>query len=114
MARKDDFSFEVDKVIGYLNEEKSGWVKGVVLGSWGDSPKSINIRTMNESKNIYGKGISLTHEETDSLCDILLNAGYGSVEQMEAALKIKRKRYSISQEEVDLWYESETITVEED
>ena len=51
---------------------------------------------MNISKEIMGKGISLSDEETDALVDLLLDEEYGTVDALEKALNKRKSRSDYS------------------
>lgn len=86
-----EFKYDIKEIIAPLKEsDKHDWIKAVSRISWNDGPSNIDIRNINMVNNKIGKGISITDEEADKLVDILLNEGFGSVEEIEKALKRKQ------------------------
>lgn len=93
MARRDkeDFSYNIEEFIAPLKESnKNDWVKGVARIKWGDNPTTLDIRNINLATNSAYRGISLSDEEADELTNILLDEGYGDIEEIEKCIK-KRK-----------------------
>lgn len=94
---KDDFNYEMIELLGSIKESPSSdWSKSVARISWNGNPSTIDIRNMNLSQEIMGKGISLTDEEADKLVDLLLSEDYGTVEMLEEALNKKKNRFTIN------------------
>ena len=90
---KEEFQGELIKMISPLKEsETHDWVKALAQIKWGDNPPSIDIRNMNLSNGRLGKGICLTDEETNKLCNVLLENDYGDIEVIEEALRKKKAR----------------------
>lgn len=93
MAKKnDDFTCDIIERIGYIKpptDAAKSWCKSVMRIKWGDNPATLDIRNTVESDGDMrvGKGISLSNEEADRLVSILLDSGYGSLEDLEAAVK---------------------------
>lgn len=93
-VNKDDYNYEVIEFLGSVKESPSSdWSKSVARISWNDNQPSIDIRNMNISKEIMGKGISLSDEEADALVDLLLNEDYGSISALQNALEKRQKRF---------------------
>lgn len=93
MAKKktEEFTYSIEEFIAPLKESsKHDFVKGVMRVKWGDNPVTLDIRNVNLSNMNAYKGISLSDEEADTLVNILLDEGYGSIEEIEKACK-KRK-----------------------
>ena len=65
-----DFSYDIKKEYGYLNEKKNKLVAKV---SWNDKDPKIDIRTCYEKDGEIklGKGISLSYDEINALREIL-------------------------------------------
>lgn len=107
--KNDDFSFEIEEFIGSIKEsDKSDWCKAVLKMKWGDNPTTIDIRNMNmntDNKRV-GKGISLSSEEVDKMISILLDEGYGKLEDLEKAIEKKRSFFKISAD-IDKIYDDE-------
>lgn len=88
---KEDFTYSIEEFIAPLREsDKNDWVKGVARIKWGDNPTTLDIRNINLATNGAYRGISLSDEEADTLTNILLDEGYGSIEEIEKAVS-KRK-----------------------
>lgn len=97
---KEEFKFIIEEHIGSLKKsEEHGWSKDVLRIIWGDNPPSIDIRNVNMSQNRIGKGISLSNEECDKMVDILLDKGYGSVEEIRKALEKRQNIYTVNNED---------------
>lgn len=107
---KDDFSYEMIELLGSVKESPSSdWSKSVARISWNGNPSTIDIRNMNLSQEIMGKGISLTDEEADALVDLLLSEDYGSINAIEDALNKKKKRFTIDDEFNNISTKSENV-----
>lgn len=101
--KKEDIKYEMIEFLGSVKENSnSDWSKSVARISWNDKPSTIDIRNMNLSQEIMGKGISLTDEEVDNLVDLLLSEDYGTVEALTEALEKKKNRFTIQSNEDDL------------
>lgn len=99
MAKKSDLKGTIEEVVGVLKEaETHDWAKVLARVTWNDNPSKLEIRTVNFSKNIIGKGVSLTDEEADRLTDLLIESDYGSVDAMQEAIKRKVSRFTVSSE----------------
>ena len=71
--KKEDIKYEMIEFLGSIKENSnSDWSKSVAKIAWNNNPSTIDIRNMNLSQDIMGKGISLTDEEVDNLVDLLL------------------------------------------
>lgn len=105
MASKDkDFKYNIEDVFGVVKENpSSGWCKMVMKMQWGDNPSTVDIRQMkmSEDNTICGKGISLSNEETDKLVKLLLDRGYGTIEDLETALQKKKDFFTTSNDKKD-------------
>ena len=93
--KKDpDFSYEIEDFYGSLKEgASSNWCKAVLRMKWGDHPTSLDIRSINMADKKIGKGISLSNEEADKLVHILINEGFGSIDEVEEAIRNRRKTF---------------------
>lgn len=89
--QKEDFTYNIEEFIAPLKEsDKNDWVKGVARIKWGDNPTTLDIRNINLATNGAYRGISLSDEEADTLTNILLDEGYGNIQEIEKAIS-KRK-----------------------
>ena len=88
--------YEMIEFLGSIKENNnSDWSKSVAKIAWNNNPSTIDIRNMNLSQDIMGKGISLTDEEVDNLVDLLLSEDYGTINAISEALEKKKKRFTI-------------------
>lgn len=98
--KKDDIKYEMIEFLGSVKENSnSDWSKSVARISWNENPSTIDIRNMNLSQEIMGKGISLTDEEVDNLVDLLLSEDYGTIDAISEALEKKKKRFTVQNKE---------------
>ena len=88
-----DISYEIEEVICSLNEN-NGWSKSVAKISWNNNPYTIDIRNMNLDMNIIGKGISLKDEEVDTLVEVLVERGYGNLDELIESINKRKRIYS--------------------
>lgn len=99
MAKKNpDFTYSIDDFMGAVKESPShDWCKAILRITWGDNPQTIDIRNVNMSKGNQriGKGVSLSNEEADRVVSILLDNGFGSLEDIERALKERRHIFTV-------------------
>lgn len=106
MAKKkdnDNFTYEIEDIVGIVRENDThDWVKAVMLVAWGDNPITLDIRSINLKSKRIGKGISLTNEDTDRLVNILLENDYGSLEELENAVKRRRSFFTIEEKPIDI------------
>lgn len=99
MARESKFKGVIEEVVGVLKEaETHDWATMVARISWNDNPSKLEIRQVNLTQDIIGKGIALTDEEAEKLTDILISSDYGSVDVMQEAIKRKVSRFTVSSE----------------
>lgn len=97
-VKSQDFKFTVDEFIGSLKEDdQHDWTKAVAKISWNDNPSTLDIRSMNLYDNKMGKGISLSDDEADALVNLLLENDYGSLDVLEKAVKKKKNRFTIGE-----------------
>ncbi len=97
MGKKNKpLEFKVEELIGPVKESKnSNWCKYIAKISYNDRPANVDIRNIQFKEDgdyFLGKGISLTDEECDTMVDILLERGYGSIDQI-AYVYDKRKSF---------------------
>lgn len=101
--KKEDIKYEMIEFLGSVKENNnSDWSKSVARISWNENPSTIDIRNMNLSQEIMGKGISLTDEEVDNLVDLLLSEDYGTIDAITEALDRKKNRFTIKNNNDDL------------
>lgn len=91
---KEEFTYSIEEFIAPLKEsDKNDWVKGVARIKWGDNPTTLDIRNINLSSNSAYRGISLSDEEADTLVKVLLDSGYGSVDEIIDALEHRKSMF---------------------
>ncbi|MDR0557457.1 MAG: hypothetical protein LBG43_06275 [Treponema sp.] len=69
-----DITYNIEKTLGILSEEKSGWKKEVNLVSWNNRNPKIDIRDWSPGHEKMGKGVTLTKEEAEKLVEFLAAA----------------------------------------
>lgn len=88
---------EVKDWMGVVKESKnSNWCKYVYKVAYNERPAGIDIRNVQfkeDGSNVFGKGITLTDEECDTVVDILIEHGYGSTTAIENALTKRNAVY---------------------
>ena len=108
MAKDTEFQTfaEIGDMLGVVKESgTTDWTKVVAYFNWLSDKKkgdktTLDIRNYNFSTKRIGKGISLSNEETDRLVQILLENDFGTLEDLEAAVKRKRNFFTV-QDEID-------------
>lgn len=97
---KKEFKADVKEWIGPVKESKNNnWCKYVLRVSYNDKPANIDIRNVKfeeDGSHTFGKGISLTDEEVDTLVDTLVEKGYGTTETLEKSLEKKKSIFTKS------------------
>lgn len=66
-----DIQYNIEKALGMLSENKSGWKREVNLISWNGAEPKIDIRDWAPDHSKMGKGISLSSTEAQVLMQIL-------------------------------------------
>lgn len=108
MAKKEKDSnepfYEIGDILGVVKESSTtDWSKVVAYFNWLSEKKkgdkqTLDIRNYNFGSKQIGKGISLSSEEADRLTNILLENDFGSLEELEKAVKRKRNFFTITNE----------------
>ena len=108
MAKKDADNdkpfYEIGDVLGVIKESgTTDWSKVVAYFNWLSDKKrgdktTLDIRNYNFGSKQIGKGISLSSEEADRLTNILLENDFGSLDELEKAIKRKRNYFTITDE----------------
>lgn len=97
MAKRNnskDFEYSIEEFIAPLKERESNdWVKGVARIKWGNNPTTLDIRNINLATNSAYRGISLSDEEADTLVKVLLDSGYGTVEEIIECLEQRKSMF---------------------
>jgi len=90
---KKEFKVDIKEWIGPVKEGKNtNWCKYVLKVSYNDAPANLDIRNVKfneDGTHMFGKGISLTNEETDVLVDTLLDCGYGTLDKISSTAKAR-------------------------
>ena len=69
---EDRVTWEIRRHLGVLStNEKSGWKVEANIVSWNNGPEKLDIRAWNPDHAKMAKGITLTREEAENLCDAL-------------------------------------------
>ncbi|VWL85657.1 YdbC family protein [Oceanivirga miroungae] len=68
-----DIKFEIEKHLGILSTNKSGWTKEVNMVSWNGRKAKLDIREWDPEHKSMSKGLSLSEEEIEKLKEILEN-----------------------------------------
>ena len=66
----EDIKFKIEKMIGDLSEEKTGWTIEFNHVSWNDREAKYDIRNWS-AEGKPGKGIALTDSELKKLRDLI-------------------------------------------
>ena len=97
MGKKGEIKADIKKWHGIIKESKnSNWCKCIYTVSYNGAPANVDIRNVkfnDDGTYIFGKGISLTDEETDTTVDILLEKGYGTMEKISEAMKARNSMF---------------------
>ena len=64
-----EFSFEIEEKLLVLSEIDKGWTKELNRVSFNGAPAKYDIRTWSPDHTKMGKGITLTYEEMQAVCD---------------------------------------------
>lgn len=87
MKANSDIKKEVIDILGFVRGDKDGWGIGVSKIRWNDDPATVNIRNMNLTKDIIGKGISISDYEAELLTNLLVRNDYGDIEELKDAIR---------------------------
>lgn len=96
MAKKQDFKYEIVEILGTLEQDAGvhgDWCKSVLTTLMNEDTAGIDIRNYNSTEKMMGKGIRLSNQEANSLVDLLLKNGYGSIEVLEEELNKRKSLY---------------------
>ena len=70
----DSIQFDIEKHIGVISSEKSGWQKELNMVSWNGRTAKLDIRDWAPGRQKMGKGITLTTDEAAALAELLKSA----------------------------------------
>ena len=66
-----EIKYEITKHIGVLSESARGWTKELNLVSWNDREPKYDIRDWSPEHDKMGKGVTLTEDEINKLCELV-------------------------------------------
>lgn len=102
-SKATEFTYELEDIVGIVREtDTHDWVKAVLRIAWNDNPSTLDIRSINLKNKKLGKGISLSNEDADRLVNILLENDFGTLEDLEKAIKRKRSFFTIEEKPISL------------
>lgn len=61
--------FEIQENVGIVSEGKNGWMKEVNIVGWNGAAPKFDIRSWDEDHEHMSRGITLTEEEMNNLCE---------------------------------------------
>ena len=99
-----EFKYNIEEFIGTIKDspKNTAWTKAVLRIQWGDNPTTLDIRQVKMDDDVViGKGISMSNEEADRLIKILLDKGYGTIDDLEKALTKKKSFFTVTTKEVE-------------
>lgn len=64
-----EFTFEIEEKLLVLSENDKGWTKELNRVSFNGAPAKYDIRSWSPDHTKMGKGITLTYEEMQAVCD---------------------------------------------
>ena len=67
------FEYEIVESLGVISERAKGWTRELNLISWNGAAPKYDIRDWAPEHEKMGKGITLSKEEADTLCELLSN-----------------------------------------
>jgi len=109
---------EIGDVLGIVKESgTTDWCKVLAYFDWLSEKKkgdktTLDVRNYNFNTKKIGKGISLSSEEADRLTNILLENDFGSLEELEKAVKRKRNFFCVKDEIDAALMEDDMYTIE--
>ena len=66
-----ELTFEITEELGVLSANEKGWTKELNLVSWNEREPKYDIREWSPDHSRMGKGITLSKEEFEVLCEII-------------------------------------------
>ncbi len=64
-----ELKYEIVQHLAVIAESSKGWSKELNLVSWNDRDPKFDLREWSPDHTKMGKGITLTYEEMQALCD---------------------------------------------
>lgn len=71
MSEKYDVTKRIVKSVAVLSEKQNGWKKELNLISWNGREPKLDIREWDPDHEKCSKGLTLSYEEAQGLCDAL-------------------------------------------
>ncbi|MGN1118987.1 MAG: YdbC family protein [Oscillospiraceae bacterium] len=65
-----EITFEITKELGVISETARGWTRELNMVSWNDHEPKYDIRDWSPDHTRMSKGVSLTEEEMQKLCEL--------------------------------------------
>jgi hypothetical protein len=65
-----EFKYEIVKKIGVVSENPRGWTKELNIIRWNDRDPKFDLREWGPDHEKMGKGLTLTLEELQKLCEL--------------------------------------------
>ena len=66
-----ELKYEITEEIGVLSENAKGWKKELNMVSWNEHDPKYDIREWAPEHEKMGKGVTLSQEEANRLCELL-------------------------------------------
>lgn len=66
-----DLKYEIVQSLGVLGESATGWTKELNLVSWNGREPKYDIRDWSPDHEKMGKGVTLTRDEFNALCELI-------------------------------------------
>ena len=64
-----EFKYEITERIAVLSQSPNGWERQLNLVSWNERDPKFDLREWSPDHTKMGKGITLTYEEMQAVCD---------------------------------------------
>ena len=64
-----EFKYEITERIAVLSQNPNGWERQLNLVSWNERDPKFDLREWSPDHTKMGKGITLTYEEMQAVCD---------------------------------------------
>ena len=90
--KKRQIRYEILEPIGILQEYDTGWKKEVNIVSWNGNPPKYDIREWSADHTKMSKGITLTSEQMEKLCESMMKKERTSIESLDYSRKSEFER----------------------
>ena len=67
----NDFSFTIEKHLGVIATNSSGWTKELNLVSWNGKPAKYDIRDWDENHEKMSRGVTLSEAEMNTIVELV-------------------------------------------